>query len=376
STMTSTEEKIIVVSWAGDDDPENPKNWTNTQKWIVTGLISTSMMLSHMSSSMIAPAARDVAKDLGSTSPIFEPLLTSVFILAYGKAEPTTWNFLSAFLYFVSIAHVLGRSRVVQLANVFYIVFNLLCAFAKDPNTMWLCRFFAGIGASCAAGSASVGLLLAIVGAPRGPSRGVALLAIPSLLGPVIGPIVGAWLVMNTTWKWIFWLTSIAAVFDQVGSFFWLKENTSRVISRIYPKYTIRWHSRLSLILCPTSPSLTHMILLLHPVFLLLTEPMIQLLGIYIGRLSDFLTVILTSIPDIFVVVYHESLGIAGLHYIAFGIGLYGGAQIADATQNELYRCLSARYGTTGRPEYRILIILPATLLVTIGLLITGTSQS
>ncbi|KAK0452079.1 major facilitator superfamily domain-containing protein [Desarmillaria tabescens] len=211
--MTSTEEKIIVVSWAGDDDPENPKNWTNTQKWIVTGLISTSVMLSHMSSSMIAPAARDVAKDLGSTSPIFEPLLTSVFILAYGKAEPTTWNSLITllpafgFLYFVSIAHVLGRSRVVQLANSS--IFSALLR--KDPNTMWLCRFFAGISAT-------------IVGAPKRPSRGVALLAIPSLLGPVIGPIVGAWLVMNTTWKWIFWSTSIAAVFVQVGSFFWLKE--------------------------------------------------------------------------------------------------------------------------------------------------------
>lgn len=33
---------------------------------------------------MIAPAANRVAQDLGATTHEFEPLLTSIFILAYG----------------------------------------------------------------------------------------------------------------------------------------------------------------------------------------------------------------------------------------------------------------------------------------------------
>ncbi len=74
----------------------------------------------------------------------------------------------------------------------------------------------------------------------------------------------------------------------------------------------------------------------------------------FLGHISDILTVILTSIPGIFVGVYHESIGIAGLHCIAFGIGLYGGAQIANAIQDNLYRRLSAHYGTDDCPEFRI----------------------
>ncbi|PBK68608.1 hypothetical protein ARMSODRAFT_958274 [Armillaria solidipes] len=108
STMTSTEEKTIVVSWEGDDDPENPRNWSRTQKWIVTGLISVNVMLLHISSTMIAPAARNVAIDLGSTTLIFEPLLTSIFFLGHAFVLS----------YFGAIFYLCGHSRTVQLGNM------------------------------------------------------------------------------------------------------------------------------------------------------------------------------------------------------------------------------------------------------------------
>ncbi|KAK0492594.1 hypothetical protein EDD18DRAFT_1079493, partial [Armillaria luteobubalina] len=71
---------------------------------------------------------------------------------------------------------------------------------------------------------------------------------------------------------------------------------------------------------------------------------------------------ILTSIPRIFIGIYHESIGVAGLHYIAFGIGLYGGVQIANAIQDNLYR--------------RLTLMLPPTLFVAIGLFIAGISAT
>ncbi|KAG7447085.1 MFS general substrate transporter [Guyanagaster necrorhizus] len=379
--MTSKEEKIIVVSWDGDDDPENPKNWSYSQKWIATGLISTYTMLSPITSSMIAPAARDVAKDLGATSHIFEPLLTSIFILAYAFGP----------LFFGPVSQVYGRSRVVQLGNVFYMIFNLVCAFAKTPSQMLAFRFLAGIG-----GSAPLALGGGVINdcwSVKERGRAVTLYALAPLLGPIIGPIAGAWIAMKTTWKWVFWSTSIAAVFVQAISFFWLKETFAPLLlarkarklqnassgedNVIYvtshqqnpSKYTMT-DTRELFLTCLTRPPVHK--LLLYPVVLLLTEPTAQLLGIYLA----YIYVILTSIPDIYVVVYHESIGIAGLHYIAFGIGLYSGAQITNAILDELYLRLSAHYGTEGRPEFRIPIMLPATLFVPIGLFITGWTVS
>ncbi|KAK0229476.1 MFS polyamine transporter [Armillaria nabsnona] len=375
--MTPTEEKTIIVSWEGDDDPENPRNWSHTQKWTVTGLISVNVMLSHISSTMIAPAARNVAMDLGSTRPIFEPLLTSIFILGHAFAHS----------YFGAISYAWGDSRTVQLGNMFYIIFNLVCAFAKTPDQMLWFRFLAGIG-----GSAPLSLGGRVINGcwsgkdqVNGPKH---LYTLALLLGPIVGPMAGAWITMKTTWKWIFWTTSIASTLIQVGHFFWLRETFAPIILAQKAKRLQNTSSGEENVRYVTSNQQNpfndsvYKILLLYPVFLIMTEPIIQLLGIYLaypyflGHISDILTVILTSIPGIFVGVYHESIGIAGLHCIALGIGLYGGAQIARAIQDNLYRRLSAHYGTDDCPEFRIPLMLPATLFVATGLLIAGWSVS
>ncbi|KAK0437224.1 MFS polyamine transporter [Armillaria borealis] len=351
STMTSTEEKTIVVSWEGDDDPENPRNWSRTQKWIVTGLISVNVMLLHISSTMIAPAARNVAIDLGSTTLIFEPLLTSIFFLG-----------------------------TVQLGNMFYIIFNLVCAFAKTPDQMLWFRFLAGIG-----GSAPLSLGVRVINScwsgkdPNGPKH---LYTLALLLAPIVGPIAGAWITMKTTWRWIFWTTSIASTLIQVGHFFWLRETFAPIILARKAKRLQNASGEEENVRYVTSNQQNpfndsvYKFLLLYPVCLLVTEPIIQLTGIYLAYIYGLIYLILTSIPGIFVGVYHESIGIAGLHYIAFGIGLYGGAQIANAIQDNLYRRLSAHYGTDDCLEFRIPLMLPATLFVATGLFIVGWSVS
>jgi len=68
--------------------------------------------------------------------------------------------------------------------------------------------------------------------------------------------------------------------------------------------------------------------------------------------------VFLTIIPLVFSSergVYHQSPGIAGLHYIALGIGLTGAAQLNSRTMDRIYLILKERYGEgKGRPEFRV----------------------
>ncbi|PBK87825.1 hypothetical protein ARMGADRAFT_445201 [Armillaria gallica] len=165
---------------------------------------------------------------------------------------------------------------------------------------------------------------------------------------------------MKTTWKWIFWTTSIASTLIQVGHFFWLRETFAPIIlaqkARRLPNTSSGEENVRYVTSNQQNPfnDSVYKILLLYPVFLIMTEPIIQLLGIYLAYIYVLIYLILTSIPGIFVGVYHESIGIAGLHCIAFGIGLYGGAQIARAIQDNLYCRLSAHYGTDDCPEFRI----------------------
>ncbi|EEB90265.1 hypothetical protein MPER_11548, partial [Moniliophthora perniciosa FA553] len=71
---------------------------------------------------------------------------------------------------------------------------------------------------------------------------------------------------------------------------------------------------------------------------------------------------LLTSIPGLYTSIYRESIGIAGLHYLALGLGLYAGAQIANYLLDRIHARLKARHA----------IMFPATMFVPIGLLITG----
>jgi hypothetical protein len=65
-------------------------------------------------------------------------------------------------------------------------------------------------------------------------------------------------------------------------------------------------------------------------------------------------TVFLTAIPSIFQDVYGFSVGIAGLHYIPLGIGMYGGAMIHSRTMDRTYATLKEKAGGVGKPEFRL----------------------
>ncbi len=64
--------------------------------------------------------------------------------------------------------------------------------------------------------------------------------------------------------------------------------------------------------------------------------------------------VFLTALPSIFQGVYQESVGIAGLHYIALGLGFVVVSQINAQLIDIVYKRLCARYGGVGKPEYRL----------------------
>ena len=52
--------------------------------------------------------------------------------------------------------------------------------------------------------------------------------------------------------------------------------------------------------------------------------------------------------------VYHERVGIAGLHYLALGLGLLIPSQINARLMDKTYKLLKARNGGVGRPEFRL----------------------
>jgi len=113
---------------------------------------------------------------------------------------------------------------------------------------------------------------------------------------------------------------------------------------------------------------------LTRPFQLFFQEPIIQVLGIYMAFLYGLFYVFLTTIPTIFANIYHEAPGIAGLHYIALGIGLSAASQINARLLDRIYIHFKNKNGGVGEPEFRLPSMVPASILLPIGLFLSGWS--
>ena len=126
----------VKVTWDGPDDPANPKNWTYRRKWTVTVVVGIYTFISPISTTIVAPALATIGMTLQIQSAFVLSLCLSIFVLAYAFGP-----FLIG-----PLSEVYGRVLVLQLANLFYLVFNTACGFAHTSTQMAVFRFLAGLG--------------------------------------------------------------------------------------------------------------------------------------------------------------------------------------------------------------------------------------
>lgn len=74
----------------------------------------------------------------------------------------------------------------------------------------------------------------------------------------------------------------------------------------------------------------------------------------YITLTLSWSSVFLTNMSLIFVGIYHEKSGIAGLNYIALGIGLTLAAQVNARFMDRIYVYYKKKNNSLGEPEFRL----------------------
>ncbi|EIM84122.1 MFS polyamine transporter [Stereum hirsutum FP-91666 SS1] len=360
----------IVVDWEGPNDPMNPKNWSTRRKWAAVSIVSAFTFISPVSSSMVSPAAQQLADDFGITSTVMVAMTISIFVLAYAVGP----------LFLGPLSEIYGRSRVIQAANIFYLAWNLGCGFAQNKNQLIAFRFMAGLGGS--APLSVGGAVIADCFAPEHRGQAIAIYSLAPLLGPVLGPIVGAWIGERSTWRWVFWSTTIADAVVQILGMFFLQETFApllleRKAKRIEASLTPEERERITVrTVFQKGGKLEWRAFvgkaLVRPFKIFAFEPIVQLLGVYMAFQYGLLYLAITTIPGIFENVYHESVGIGGLNYIALGVGLTGFSQLNARTMDKIYVYLKNKNGGVGRPEFRLPAMVPGTIITPIGLLIAG----
>ena len=315
---------------------------------------------------MVAPALTAMSREFGITSEIVSSLTLSIFVLAYAIGP----------LFLGPLSEMYGRVIVLQTSNLLYLFFNLGCGLAKTKTQLIIFRFLAGLGGS--APLALGGGVLSDLFNAEERGKAISIYSLAPLLGPAAGPIAGGFITENTTWRWVFYATTIADALIQVSGFFFLQETYSPILLHRKKKKLIKETGNDALHTEWDDPNRTVIaalrISLVRPFKLLGTQVIVQVLAIYMAYLYGLMYLVLSTFPPLWSEEYHESVGIGGLNYIALGVGFFLGTQVCAPCQDKIYRALKKRNNGVGKPEFRVPLMIPGALLVPIGLFTYGWS--
>jgi len=111
---------------------------------------------------------------------------------------------------------------------------------------------------------------------------------------------------------------------------------------------------------------------LVRPFVMLGCESILQILSLYMAFIYGLIYIQTTTTTDVFEQIYGESVGVAGTNFVAQGLGFFVCSQINGRLLDYFYRTLTARNGGVGRPEFRLVLMVPASIFLPVGLLLYG----
>ena len=256
-------------------------------------------------------------------------------------------------------------------------IFCIATAVAKDLQTVLISRFFGGVFGSCP---------LAVVAAVFSDmfdnrSRGLAITVFSMTVfsGPLLAPFIGGFIVLNPHmgWRWTEYITALMG-FIAFGLNLLLLEETYPPIVLVQKAEELRrrtknWgiHAKQEEIEVDFRELITKNFS--RPLRILVTEPIVLLLSIYMAFIYGLLYLFLTAYPIVFQRIHGMNLGVGGLPYfgIIFGMILAG---ITIVLMQPSYNRKLAANDNVPVPEWRLPPVIAGGISFTGGLFWFGWS--
>ena len=178
-----------IAQTADNDGGEAPTRNYRT----VALIIATAMFMEHMDATVLATALPTMARDFGVQAPAMSIALTS-YLLALAMFIPASGTMADRF----------GARPVFRAAIGLFVLGSLACGLAPSLGWMAAARFMQGIGGAMMMPVGRLVLLRSV--AKRDMVSAMSWLIMPALIGPILGPPLGGFIVTYLDWRWIFWL--------------------------------------------------------------------------------------------------------------------------------------------------------------------------
>lgn len=139
----------VIVTWDGENDPENPINWTGIQKGFFIFQISFLATSVYMGSAVYTPGIEELLHDL-DVGRVVVTLPLTLFVIGYGIG-PLIFSPMSENAIF-------GRTSIYIITLAIFVILQAPTALAKNIAGLCILRFICGFFAipCLATGGASV----------------------------------------------------------------------------------------------------------------------------------------------------------------------------------------------------------------------------
>jgi EmrB/QacA subfamily drug resistance transporter len=187
--MSATEDVVTAGAPVADTDDTH----ISRALLMVAAVVVLGAIMSILDTTVVNVAINTLAARFHTTLPTIQWVATG-YTLALATVIPLSgW-----------IADRFGTKRLYMGSIAMFVIGSCLSGLAWSSATIILFRVLQGLGGGMIM-PAGMTILTRAAG-PQRIGRVMAIMGVPMLLGPILGPILGGWLVTDVSWRWIFFI--------------------------------------------------------------------------------------------------------------------------------------------------------------------------
>ncbi len=183
----------------------------NVRRMLVTVCAMTATIMQALDTTIANVALPYMQGSLSASLDQINWVLTSYIVAAAIMTAPMGW-----------LADRFGRKKLFIVCVAGFTVASLLCALAQNIEEIVLFRLMQGMAGAALVPLSQAVLLDAYTPEERGGA--MAIWGIGVMLGPIMGPTLGAWLTDNYSWHWVFLINLPIGIITVFGLMLFMEE--------------------------------------------------------------------------------------------------------------------------------------------------------
>src|SRR5579871_5676416 len=164
--------------------------------WVISGVAMLGAVMSILDTTIVNVALATLGKDLHSSLSNIQWVITGYMLSLAAVIPVTGWA-----------SRRFGAKRVFIVSLVLFTLGSLLCGLATTDTELILFRVLQGVGGGMIMPLAQI--IMADAAGPKRMGRVMGLVAVPMMLAPTLGPLLGGTIIEALDWHWIFYVNLV-----------------------------------------------------------------------------------------------------------------------------------------------------------------------